>query len=153
MNHDLTTGSSSSLSSDDKTAVSSDDHSTLLRLSQNLLDSIDQRDWDTYKQLCDGALTAFEPEAAGHLVEGMPFHEYYLSPGPDGLSRQSTISCPHLRVMGDVAVVCYIRLQQATDDAGIVSTRAMEETRVWQLQDDHWQHVHFHRSPAGSITL
>ena len=149
MNRDLTAVSSSRFSSDDNNAVSSTDSSTLLSLSQDLLDSIDQRDWDTYKQLCDEALTAFEPEAAGHLGEGMPFHEYYLSPGPDGLSRQSTISCPHFRVMGDVAVVCYIRLQQATDDAGIVSTRAMEETRVWQLQDDHWQHVHFHRSKTG----
>ena len=153
MNHDFTEASSSTVSSDDHNPVSTTDSSTLLRLSQDLLDSIDQRDWDTYKQLCDESLTAFEPEAAGHLVEGMPFHEYYLSSGPDGLSRQSTISCPHFRVMGDVAVVSYIRLHQATDDNGVVSTRAMEETRIWQLQDGHWQHVHFHRSPAGSITL
>ena len=100
-----------------------------------------------------GALVVDFLEAAGHLVEGMPFHEYYLSPGPDSLARQSTISSPHFRVMGDVAVVSYIRLQQATDDAGVTTTRAMEETRIWQLQDGHWQHVHFHRSPAGSLTL
>jgi len=153
VNRDLTAVSSSRFSSDDNNAVSSTDSSTLLSLSQDLLDSIDQRNWERYTELCDASLTAFEPEAVGHLVEGMPFHEYYLSPGPDGLSRQSTISCPHFRMLGDVAVISYIRLQQSTDDAGVVSTRAMEETRIWQLQDDRWQHVHFHRSPAGSITL
>ena len=105
MNRDLTAVSSSRFSSDDNNAVSSTDSSTLLSLSQDLLDSIDQRNWERYTELCDASLTAFEPEAVGHLVEGMPFHEYYLSPGPDDLSRQSTISCPHFRMMGDVAVV------------------------------------------------
>lgn len=149
MNHDLTTGSSSSLSSDDKTAVSSDDHSTLLRLSQDLLDSIDQRDWDTYKQLCDDTLTAFEPEAAGHLVEGMAFHEFYLAAGPDKTTRQSTISSPHVRRIAPVAVVSYIRLLQVTTPEGHTSTTTVEETRVWEEKESGWQHVHFHRSPAG----
>ena len=125
----------------------------LLQLSQDLLDSIDRQDWGKYQQLCDHSLTAFEPEAAGHLVHGMPFHEYYLCAEPDGTTRQSTISSPHFRLLGDVSVVSYIRLQQMTDSDGITSTKAMEETRIWQLQDGHWQHVHFHRSPAGSITL
>ena len=125
-----------------------DDSSTLIQRTQDLLDSIDQRDWSTYQQLCDPSLTAFEPEALGHLVEGMPFHEFYLEPTPDGLPRQSTISSPHVRQMGDVAVVSYVRLLQANDPDGSPSTRAMEETRVWRLQDGTWQHVHFHRSPA-----
>ena len=127
-----------------------DDSNTLIQLTQDLLNSIDRRDWATYQQLCDATLTAFEPEALGHLVEGMPFHEFYLEPTSDDLPRQSTISSPHVRKMGDVAVVCYVRLLQATDATGITSTRAMEETRVWHLQQGAWQHVHFHRSPAGS---
>jgi calcium/calmodulin-dependent protein kinase (CaM kinase) II len=130
--------------------VTPDDSNTLIQLTQDLLNSIDQRDWATYQQLCDATLTAFEPEALGHLVEGMPFHEFYLEPTSDDLPRQSTISSPHVRQMGDVAVVCYVRLLQATDATGITSTRAMEETRVWHLQQGAWQHVHFHRSPAGS---
>jgi calcium/calmodulin-dependent protein kinase (CaM kinase) II len=125
----------------------------LIRLTQDLLDSIDQRDWSTYQQLCDETLTAFEPETVGHLVEGLPFHEFYLAPGPDGLPRQSTISSAHVRRMGDVAVVSYVRLLQNTDSDGRTSTRTMEETRVWQLQEDRWQHVHFHRSPAGATSL
>ena len=137
----------------DTPGTSVDRSEQLLRLTRDLLDSIDQRDWSTYQQLCDETLTAFEPEAAGHLVEGMPFHEFYLAPGTDGLSRQSTISSPHVRQMGDVAVLSYVRLLQATNSEGLTSTHAMEETRVWQLQDASWKHVHFHRSPAGSNNL
>ena len=46
---------------------------TLLQLSRQLLDAIDAGDWETYTALCDPTLTAFEPEAVGHLVAGMPF--------------------------------------------------------------------------------
>lgn len=35
----------------------------LLKLSQDLLQSIADRDWDRYAELCDDSLTAFEPEA------------------------------------------------------------------------------------------
>ena len=122
----------------------------LLDMTQNLLDSIDNRDWTRYQELCDDTLTAFEPEAAGHLVEGMPFHEFYLAAGPDGATRQSTISSPHVRRMAAVAVVSYIRLAQVTNPEGHTSTTAMEETRVWHHQESGWQHVHFHRSAAGS---
>ncbi len=137
----------------DTPETSVDRSEQLLRLTRDLLDSIDQRDWSTYQQLCDETLTAFEPEAAGHLVEGMPFHEFYFAPGTDELSRQSTISSPHVRQMGNVAVLSYVRLLQSTNSEGLTSTHAMEETRVWQLQDESWQHVHFHRSPAGSNNL
>jgi hypothetical protein len=35
----------------------------LIKLQQALLDSIANRDWQTYAELCDESLTAFEPEA------------------------------------------------------------------------------------------
>jgi hypothetical protein len=35
----------------------------LIKLQQDLLDSIANRDWETYAELCDESLTAFEPEA------------------------------------------------------------------------------------------
>jgi hypothetical protein len=35
----------------------------LLKLQQDLLDNIANRDWQTYSELCDESLTAFEPEA------------------------------------------------------------------------------------------
>src|SRR5262249_8311732 len=50
----------------------------LLSLNQQLLESIAAGDWETYQRLCDPSLTAFEPEALGHLVEGLAFHEFYF---------------------------------------------------------------------------
>jgi hypothetical protein len=39
----------------------------LIELQQDLLDSIANRDWQTYSELCDESLTAFEPEAGKTL--------------------------------------------------------------------------------------
>jgi len=118
----------------------------LLDLNQQLLDSIAQADWPTYQALCDPSLTAFEPEAMGQLVEGLEFHHYYFNlGGPKGPHRTSMCS-PRVRLMGDVAVVVYIRLNQRLKMDGNPVTTATEETRIWQRQDGHWKHVHFHRS-------
>ncbi len=117
----------------------------LLTLSRQLLQAIDDGDWEIYRQLCDDELTAFEPEAAGHLVEGMQFHRYYFE--LDGNAPlQSTISSPSVRVWGDIGLVTYVRLIQTVDSAGAPHTAAAEETRVWRRHDGGWRHVHFHRS-------
>lgn len=122
----------------------------IVRLTQDLLDAIDRRDWETYARLCDATLTAFEPEARGHLVEGLPFHAFYLKDAQVAADeqRQSSISSPHVRVMGDVALICYVRLSQYRKGSQD-STGLAEETRVWQRQDGQWRHVHFHRSQPG----
>ena len=120
----------------------------LLALTLRLLDSIVQGDWDSYAELCDPSLTAFEPEAAGQLVVGLPFHKYYFDLGPAKTRRQATMCSPHVRLMGDVAVVSYVRLNQKLDAEGNPVTNAVEETRVWHRTDGKWKHVHFHRSPA-----
>src|SRR5262249_7401355 len=104
----------------------------LLALSRQLLDSIINGDWDKYSELCDESLTAFEPEAAGQLVVGLPFHKYYFDLGPSKSPRQATICSPHVRVMGDVAVVSYVRVNQKLDSAGNPVSSAVEETRIWQ---------------------
>ncbi len=118
----------------------------LLGLNQKLLDCIAQADWKQYQELCDSTLTCFEPEAAGNLVEGLPFHQFYFqlrsTPGP----HNTTMVAPHVRVMGDVAVVSYVRLVQRVLADGAPVTRATEETRIWQKQNGAWKHVHFHRS-------
>jgi calcium/calmodulin-dependent protein kinase (CaM kinase) II len=49
----------------------------LVELTQQLLESIAGGDWETYAQLCDPSLSAFEPESRGQLVEGLPFHKYF----------------------------------------------------------------------------
>jgi calcium/calmodulin-dependent protein kinase (CaM kinase) II len=117
-----------------------------MQLSYQLLNSIANRDWDSYLKLCDPSLTAFEPEARGHLVEGMDFHRFYFEHGQEATPGNTTISTPHVRVLGDTAVVCYVRLSQRLDADGSPETVRFEETRVWQRQNGLWKHVHFHRS-------
>ena len=121
----------------------------LLDLTQQLLDSIAGGDWETYQELCDPSLSCFEPEARGHLVQGLEFHRYYFDLGSSEGPRTTTMSTPRVRLMGDVAVVAYVRLVQSLNDAGAPVTSHYEETRVWQMQQGQWKHVHFHRSPCG----
>lgn len=126
----------------------SDAAEELLRLNARLLESIATGDWDTYRDLCDPTLTAFEPEAAGHLVEGLEFHRFYFSLGGVKGPHTTTMSAPRVRLLGDVAVVSYVRLNQRVGADGAPVTAAFEETRVWQRVEGRWRHVHFHRSPA-----
>lgn len=123
------------------------DKAELIRLTQELLDCIAGQDWKTYTKLCDSSLTCFEPEANGHLVQGMEFHKFYFDAPQNDIRSTTTISSPHIRFLGDVAIVSYVRLIQLQSDS-INETRAFEETRVWQNTQDGWKHVHFHRSIA-----
>jgi calcium/calmodulin-dependent protein kinase (CaM kinase) II len=126
-----------------------DDEQELLRLSQRLIDCIAAADWATYEELCDPGLTAFEPEARGHRVEGLDFHRFYFDLGARGGARNSSLVGPRVQMLGaDAAVVTYVRLVQTATDAGAVTSR-FEETRVWQRRDGRWWHVHFHRSTSG----
>jgi hypothetical protein len=118
----------------------------LLELNQRLLDSIAQGDWAIYQELCDPSLSAFEPEGKGQLIEGLAFHHFYFQLGGFQGPRQTSMCSPRVRLMGDVAVVAYIRLSQRLAGDGSPVTMAYEETRVWQRQSGRWRHVHFHRS-------
>ena len=119
----------------------------LLELTEKLLGSIADKDWDAYLDLCDPSLTCFEPEARGHLVEGLEFHKYYFGLSGAPSPRNTTLSSPHIRLMGDdAAVVSYVRLVQYLDGNGQAQTITFEETRVWHRQNGAWKHVHFHRS-------
>ncbi len=118
----------------------------LLELNARLLDCIARGDWATYAELCDPTLTAFEPEALGQLVEGLEFHRFYFNLGGVQGAHHTTMAGANVRVMGDVAVIAYVRLNQRVGPQGPY-TAAVEETRVWQRQDGRWRHVHFHRSP------
>ena len=122
----------------------------LLQINQRLLDSIATGDWATYQELCDPSLTAFEPEALGQLIEGLDFHSYYFKLGGFRGANQTTMCSPRVRLMGDVAVVAYVRLGQRVDAGGQPVTTAHEETRIWQRRDGHWRHVHFHRSGVSN---
>jgi calcium/calmodulin-dependent protein kinase (CaM kinase) II len=126
----------------------------LVALNQKLLAAIVSGDWKTYAELCDPSISCFEPEARGHLVEGMPFHKFYFdlpSTGPKpAVGTTVTMSSPHVRLMGaEAAVLSYIRLNQKLNAAGEPMTAHVEETRVWQKIGGAWKHVHFHRSPLA----
>jgi ketosteroid isomerase-like protein len=118
----------------------------LIKLNQQLLDAIVRADWAAYQELCDPSLTCFEPEALGQLVEGLDFHQFYFKLGAVQGHHCTTMASPHVRVLGDVAVISYIRLNQRVAADGAPTTRAVEETRIWQRQNGRWKHVHFHRS-------
>ena len=94
----------------------------LLRCTQKLLNSIAQVDWHTYQELCDPSLTAFEPEACGQLVQGMEFHQFYFQLGGNRGAHNTTMCSPRVRVMGDVAVVTYVRLNQRVADGAAVTS-------------------------------
>ena|SRR5208337_148389 len=117
----------------------------LLALNRRLLESIAAGDWSTYEELCDPSLTCFEPETRGQWVEGMDFHRFYFNLGGNRGPVNITVSTPHVRVMGDVAVISFIRIVQKLDGGNPITTRS-EETRVWQRQGGRWRHVHFHRT-------
>ncbi len=122
----------------------------LLAVNRRLLECIAAGDWETYRELCDPSLTCFEPETEGQWVEGLDFHHFYFKLGGHlaaaGGPLNITVSTPHVRVMGDVAVISFIRLVQKLDSSGNPVTVRSEETRVWQRQNGRWRHVHFHRT-------
>lgn len=122
---------------------------TLTQATKQLLDAIDTGDWESYQNFCDPSLSAFEPEALGNLVEGMEFHHTYFAHPSNSISRKSIIRSPHLRLLGDTAVVSYVRVVQSVSSDGQHSTSSFEETRVWQQIEGSWKHVHFHRSKTG----
>lgn len=121
----------------------------LLKLSRELLHAIDGGDWKRYAELCDESLTCFEPEACGQIIAGLPFHKFYFDLPRGSAPKQSTIASPHVRVIGDAAVVSYVRVVQKLDGTGTPVSVAALETRVWQKTAAGWKHVHFHRSPVA----
>lgn len=128
------------------------DRDAILDLTQKLVVCITRGDWETYQELCCPSLTCFEPEAMGNLVDGLDFHEYYFKLPSSGTGAtpnpvQATLVGPQVRIIGDAAIIAYVRLTQKLAD-GKPITVAMEETRVWQRQQGKWKHVHFHRSPT-----
>src|SRR5436309_15226029 len=102
----------------------SETEAELLALTRRLLESITSGDWATYQELCDPSLTAYEPEAPGQLVRGLEFHRFYFDLGGIRGRHQTTMCSPHVRVLGDVGIVCYARLIQRVGADGQPATAA-----------------------------
>lgn len=58
--------------------MSKDVERKLLFNTYRLLEAIDTGNWEEYQQLCDEGMSCFEPEAKGHLVQGMEFHRFFF---------------------------------------------------------------------------
>ncbi|XP_032112340.1 calcium/calmodulin-dependent protein kinase type II subunit gamma isoform X20 [Sapajus apella] len=50
----------------------------IIKITEQLIEAINNGDFDAYTKICDPGLTSFEPEALGNLVEGMDFHKFYF---------------------------------------------------------------------------
>jgi ketosteroid isomerase-like protein len=123
----------------------------VLELNRTLLATIAAGDWPAYRELVAPDITCFEPEAKGHLVAGLPFHEFYFKLAGDSAKpatpATTTIATPVVKMLAaDVALVAYVRLVQKLDATGSPITVASEETRIWKRYAGGWKHVHFHRS-------
>ncbi|KAJ1374984.1 Calcium/calmodulin-dependent protein kinase type II [Parelaphostrongylus tenuis] len=129
----------------------------IVRMTQQLLDAISCKDFDVYTKLCDPAMTCFEPEALGNLIEGVEFHRFYFDYGnsnPRKTQVHTTMLNPTVHVIGEEgACIAYVRLTQFMDRNGEARTRQTQESRVWQKKAGRWLCVHVHRSgqPANSI--
>ncbi|XP_030647350.1 calcium/calmodulin-dependent protein kinase type II subunit beta-like [Chanos chanos] len=128
----------------------------IIKITEQLIEAINNGDFDAYAKICDPGLTSFEPEALGNLVEGIDFHRFYFE---NLLSKNSkpihtTILNPHVHLIGEeAACIAYIRLTQFVDGQGRPRTSQSEETRVWHRRDSKWQNVHFHCSGAPAAPL
>ncbi|XP_055063538.2 calcium/calmodulin-dependent protein kinase type II subunit delta isoform X6 [Misgurnus anguillicaudatus] len=128
----------------------------IIKITEQLIEAINNGDFEAYAKICDPGLTSFEPEALGNLVEGMDFHRFYFD---NLLSKNSkpihtTILNPHVHLIGeDAACIAYIRLTQFVDGQGRPRSSQSEETRVWHRRESKWQNVHFHCSGAPAAPL
>jgi len=146
----------------------------IIKLTENVLESIASGDFEAYAKLTPPTLTSFEPESLGNLVSGMEFHKFYfeatsLTPPTRSVGgvgevdctnnrrRESVSTCmqkhttmlnPHVHLLGeDAAVIAFVRLTQFFHGGEKTPTTTQtEETRIWHRNNGKWQMVHVHRS-------
>ncbi|XP_074494992.1 calcium/calmodulin-dependent protein kinase (CaM kinase) II beta 1 isoform X8 [Sebastes fasciatus] len=128
----------------------------IIKITEQLIEAINNGDFEAYAKICDPGLTSFEPEALGNLVEGMDFHRFYFENllAKNSKPIHTTILNPHVHLIGeDAACIAYIRLTQYVDNQGRPRSSQSEETRVWHRRDSKWQNIHFHCSGAPAAPL
>uniref|UniRef100_A0A672FQF2 calcium/calmodulin-dependent protein kinase n=1 Tax=Salarias fasciatus TaxID=181472 RepID=A0A672FQF2_SALFA len=134
--------------------ATADESQEIIKVTEQLIEAINNGDFEAYTKICDPGLTSFEPEALGNLVEGTDFHRFYfenaLSKGKQPI--HTILLNPHVHLIGEeAACIAYIRLTQYIDGAGLPRTMQSEETRIWHRRDGKWQNIHFHRSGSPTV--
>ncbi|NWH48320.1 KCC2D kinase, partial [Fregata magnificens] len=120
----------------------------IIKVTEQLIEAINNGDFEAYTKICDPGLTSFEPEALGNLVEGMDFHRFYFENGKGALFFLDfcykyfsvCFCCAHSHIIGHLGY-------------GMPKTMQSEETRVWHRRDGKWQNVHFHRSGSPTVPI
>ncbi|NXA59107.1 KCC2D kinase, partial [Mohoua ochrocephala] len=134
----------------------------IIKVTEQLIEAINNGDFEAYTKICDPGLTSFEPEALGNLVEGMDFHRFYFENGKYSLfiSKEyyfsefcyrcfSVCFCSaHSHITGHLR-----ERRRYMDGSGMPKTMQSEETRVWHRRDGKWQNVHFHRSGSPTVPI
>jgi calcium/calmodulin-dependent protein kinase (CaM kinase) II len=116
----------------------------LIDLTRKLLDAINRTDWKAYEELSDPTMTGIESVSLGQILEGFEFHRANFTIKPTVKNKVTTMASPHVRVMGDVGIVSYARINRHATEVGMQFYGTLE-TRVWQRQNGQWKQVHFHQ--------
>ncbi|MCJ8731709.1 hypothetical protein PDJAM_G00202590 [Pangasius djambal] len=91
----------------------------IIKVTEQLIEAINNGDFEAYTKICDPGLTSFEPEALGNLVEGTDFHRFYFENSLSKSHRRTIHTIllnPHVHLLGeDAACIAYIRLTQYID--------------------------------------
>jgi len=147
------TDSSNATLEDEDSKVNVARKQEIIKLTEQLIDSINSGDFETYSKLCDSTITGFGPESLGNLVEGLDFQKFYFDNvlSKNFKSINTTILNPSVHLLGeDAACIAYVRLSQFLDVNGSSHSQQSEESRVWHKRDGKWQNVHYHRSKSSA---
>ncbi|NXI00161.1 KCC2D kinase, partial [Pachycephala philippinensis] len=128
----------------------------IIKVTEQLIEAINNGDFEAYTKICDPGLTSFEPEALGNLVEGMDFHRFYFENGKYSLffSGQGVLFFSEFcyRCFSVCFCSAHSHITGHLRD-GMPKTMQSEETRVWHRRDGKWQNVHFHRSGSPTVPI
>ncbi|NXS18128.1 KCC2D kinase, partial [Mystacornis crossleyi] len=133
----------------------------IIKVTEQLIEAINNGDFEAYTKICDPGLTSFEPEALGNLVEGMDFHRFYFENGKYSLLMSKSSSevfffpefCCRCFPVCFCSAPSHITGHLRSGGDGMPKTMQSEETRVWHRRDGKWQNVHFHRSGSPTVPI
>uniref|UniRef100_A0A8B9JFQ2 calcium/calmodulin-dependent protein kinase n=1 Tax=Astyanax mexicanus TaxID=7994 RepID=A0A8B9JFQ2_ASTMX len=101
----------------------------IIKVTEQLIEAINNGDFEAYTKICDPSLTSFEPEALGNLVEGTDFHRFYF----ENCNFRRDNQCNEARA----GVICSLVLYQVLNYCGFDSSVNSElqfrsdKTKAW----------------------